>query len=206
MPTVDVKPYLVLIGGRKHSGKSEVRKYLVEQLNMRPAPFAEPLKDMIALLLRRLEPNMSEWAVQQRVRGDLKEAPLQGLGGHMSARKMMQTLGTEWGRNIIDPNLWVRAWLSDVRGQSGSVVADDARFHNEVEAAEALKDRFEVITLWVERPGLPDNLDPHDSEHTLTAGDFRHIVYNDGSLQELKDSVDRILRAAPVAVPEDFLG
>lgn len=61
-----------------------------------------------------------------------KEQPLPIFGGR-TARHAMQTLGTEWGRNCIDNDFWVRTWLATLP-DAKTVIADDVRFANEARA------------------------------------------------------------------------
>jgi len=49
----------------------------------------------------------------------------------------MQTIGTEWGRNMIHPDIWVRAWEQSLP-EDADVVVDDVRFPNEVAAIRRL--------------------------------------------------------------------
>jgi hypothetical protein len=63
----------------------------------------------------------------------LKECPIPRLGG-ITARRLLQTLGTEWGR-ALDPEFWLRIWLNDARNETWAgtrgIVVDDVRFLNE---------------------------------------------------------------------------
>lgn len=57
-------------------------------------------------------------------------------------RKLLQWLGTEWGREI-DPNLWVNLWKREVEETlrvvpECIVTADDCRFDNEAEIVKSL--------------------------------------------------------------------
>ena len=82
---------------------------------------------------------------------DNKEDKIVELG--VSPRQMMQTLGTEWGRSCIHPDLWVMVAEGIARKQLKSgqnVVIDDVRFPNEAEMIRRLGGE-----LWlVERPGV----------------------------------------------------
>jgi hypothetical protein len=44
----------------------------------------------------------------------------------------MVTLGTEWGRDAVHPDLWVRLWAAS-GPRTSRVVVEDVRFPNEVE-------------------------------------------------------------------------
>lgn len=85
--------------------------------------FAQPLKAMLRTLGLTVE----------QTDGDQKEIPCSLLGGK-TPRWAMQTLGTEWGRDLIDQDLWVRAAMKVVRDKGGFFVFDDVRFDNEATA------------------------------------------------------------------------
>jgi hypothetical protein len=51
-------------------------------------------------------------------------------------RSLMQMIGTEWGRERIAQDVWIKAWLRQVAKvpEGTPVVVDDCRFPNEAEA------------------------------------------------------------------------
>lgn len=117
----------------------------------------------------------------------LKGQPLPELFG-CTPRQLMQTLGTEWGRACIHPEVWLEAWRRTL--PPGPVVVDDVRFLNEAQAIKALGGR-----LWlVERPMAQALPIDHSSECQL--GNLRPhaVVANIGDLQALRRAVDALLR------------
>lgn len=91
--------------------------------------FAGPLKDMLRTL----------GLTEAQVDGDEKELPCDLLGGK-TPRQAMQFLGCEFGRDLIDPGLWVRATMLRVDADLTAgklVVIDDVRFDNEARAIKA---------------------------------------------------------------------
>lgn len=97
----------------------------------------------------------------------------------------MQTLGSEWGRQLIGPDLWVDAWR-DVAARYQRVVVDDVRFVNEA-AIAAFGGRLYVLR----RLGLVAT--DHESErHRLNVDG---IVRNDGSVEDLHKQVDALVRS-----------
>lgn len=114
--------------GPEGAGKSTAAKILRRELGLPIKPFAGPLKRML-VALGVPKPNIYGTPAQ-------KEESLDMFGG-LSARKAMQLLGTEWGRNLIAPDLWVRAWTASVNPSQGAI-ADDMRFPNEVDAIRRL--------------------------------------------------------------------
>jgi hypothetical protein len=69
---------------------------------------------------------------------DAKEQPLDLLNGK-SPRYALQTLGTEWGRCLIAPDLWTDLTFANIAAAYDDHVAiiDDVRFDSEVEAVRA---------------------------------------------------------------------
>ncbi len=124
---------LALIGltGLAGTGKDSAAQYLCEQYGFVQAAFADPIRSMVLQLLEEAGIDHA-WATERR----LKERPIPGLG--VSARALMQTLGTEVGR-ALHPDLWVRhlRMRLGLDGQPSSapvhdrIVLSDVRFGNE---------------------------------------------------------------------------
>ena len=168
---------VVGLAGRKGSGKTTAAALLVKEYGFVRIPFAGPLKAMLRAL--GLE--------DVHLDGSLKEKPCALLGGR-TPRHAMQTIGTEWGRNLIHPDLWVMAWTAAVRNLSWStpgVVADDLRFVNEAMAVR----RMRGIVLRITRPDAADDGDAHESETTLDRLAFDGQVVNGGTPDELLATV-----------------
>jgi len=55
--------------------------------------------------------------------------------GHMTARELMQVLGTDIGRKMFDNNIWVNATLNKIKKESPKIaIIDDLRFCSEADA------------------------------------------------------------------------
>lgn len=117
---------LIAFAGRAGSGKSTAARYLVRNYGFERVRFAGPLKAMMAAL------GLNE----EEIDGGLKEVPCELLGG-TTPRFAMQTLGTEWGRELIASDLWTRAWINQAE-RHPAVVCDDVRFPNERELIKSL--------------------------------------------------------------------
>lgn len=133
---------IIGVCGYRKTGKSTVADILRNQGFVRRR-FAEPLKDMLRVV----------GLTDAHLDGDLKELPSDLLCSK-SPRHAMQTLGTEWARDCIHPEFWVKLWYRDViKMHAGSgpikILVDDVRFPNEV---LAIREAGGVI--WrVTRPG-----------------------------------------------------
>jgi len=165
---------LILFTGKGGAGKSAAAAELVSNHGFVLVKFATPLKNMLRAF----------GLTDAEIEGESKEAPCEKLGGQ-TPRHAMQTLGTEWGRDLITPDLWVTAWARDV-SKHDRVVVDDLRFPNELKTALALGGRvFEIV-----RKGGTIN-DGHVSEAGVG---FRHgTIHNNQSIEELRAAVCRLL-------------
>lgn len=149
-------PRVVGISGYASSGKTTVADYLVAFYGYKRIKFADGLKDMLRAV------GLSDESIE----GGKKEEPSQFLCGK-SPRYAMQTLGTEWGRNLIGDNFWVNIWALKCEewlweNQENKVVVDDVRFPNELQAVQAANG----ICLRIVRPGI-DAVNAHPSECSL---------------------------------------
>lgn len=124
------------LSGRKRSGKTsvamEIRRRLrrISGVDCEIYSFAHPLK--VALHSMLIYAGMRPSEVSERVYGDKKEESIEELGG-ISARRMMQTLGTEWGRDTLYEDLWIDMLILQLAGRSCIAIIDDVRMDNEVE-------------------------------------------------------------------------
>jgi predicted kinase len=153
-------------------GKTTVAKHLCDDHGYTRVRFAGPLKEMGRVLLS-----------ERQIDGDLKETPSDMLGGK-TPRQFMQFLGTEFGREMIDADLWVNAWRARAM-QHELVVADDVRFPNEAEVIDSL----DGILINIERPGILRQ--EHASEGQDL--DWDYSVNNDGDIPTLMREVLSLL-------------
>src|ERR1044072_7313515 len=123
---------LIGLSGLAGAGKSEVANVLVEEFGFQRVKFADPLKNMLRTMLRDM--GFCEDDIERHVEGDLKENEIPEIG--TTTRHLMVTLGTEWGRDIIHPDLWIRLWAASA-DRFERVVVDDVRFPNEVDLIRA---------------------------------------------------------------------
>jgi len=176
---------IALYSSAPQAGKSEVAKAL-ESVGFKVLKFAAPLKDMVRSLLRYT--GMMEIEIEAHLEGNQKETPIPALGGR-SARFLLQTLGTEWGRGLVDPNIWVDLLIGSVNNIIGSncyegVVVDDMRFPNEY---RVMKDSLGAKMVWVKRPGVVAKTD-HKSEGLLDDKSFDIEILNQGQLSTLQQA------------------
>ena len=174
---------IIGIAGRKFSGKDTVAK-LFGDLGYENVKMAGALKGMLRFYLGYIGANQE--VIERMIEGDLKEEPSAVLGGK-TPRWAMQSLGTEWGRDLIYQNIWVdsfvlRAELFD------KVVCSDVRFPNEVDVIRNLGGKVYRI----ERDTGPNEFSNHPSEAMIDGLDVDGIIDNNGTLDDLANIVRRL--------------
>jgi hypothetical protein len=148
--------------------------------------FAGPLKAMLSGFYRACGLNDDE--IDRKIEGDLKEEPCTYLCGK-TPRYAMQTLGTEWGRELIGANLWTNAWFSKVDKVEGPVVTDDCRFQNEAIAIQMKEGDLIKLKPAITRRGSSD----HVSEEGVHDVHCDHIIHNDEGIGKLRAAIDGLL-------------
>jgi hypothetical protein len=141
----------------------------------------------------------------------------------LTPRLLLQLLGTDCGRNIIHPNIWVNALMSEYKGwfdEQGVVIDNntgrkmkypnwiitDTRFPNELKAVQSKGG----LNIRVKRPKpliktgnktTDDVLNhtknygivEHESETALDQAEFDYVIYNTGTIQDLLKEIKEIL-------------
>jgi len=179
----------MLIGfiGKKQHGKSTASKPLLA-IGFRSEKFADALKDMVRSLLRSAGFPGAE--IERYVEGDLKEQPLAVFGGK-SVRWLMQSLGTDWGRDMVCMSLWTGIWQERVRrlmADGADVLVDDVRFPDEAALVKAMGG----VLVRIVNPRVQAPLDPHPSETALDGYPADYHLLNDGTPEALWEEVEEI--------------
>lgn len=178
----------MLIGlcGAAGAGKGSVAAVLRERGFVEIA-FADPLYEAVAAI--------AGIPVERLRDREVKEAVIPWIG--KSPRQLLQSLGTDWGRNMVADDLWVRAAMAKA-AQHDSVVIPDVRFSNEAEAIRAAGG----VILSVFRPGescLTAETAAHESEAGIGRDLIDAEIANDGDLGDLRVRVDAALGRLPAA-------
>lgn len=174
---------MILIGitGPAQAGKSTVARYLVEH-GFLEVSFAAAIKRGVA--------TMFDLDIQNLEQAAFKEANLPWLG--KSPRYLLQTLGTEWGRKLIAPDVWLilaarRIERAKQAGQVG-VIVSDVRFDNEADFI--LASGGQLWRIWRQAASA---VLAHESEAGINASYPVRGILNNSSFDELYTRVDNLL-------------
>lgn len=156
------KHKLIAFAGPKGAGKSTAAGAFPDATRV---SFASPIRQML-LALGVPEQNLID--------PSLKEAPMREFGNR-SARYLMQTLGKEWGRDLVSDNLWELVAVRFIKKALlvSDVVVDDCRFDNEADAIHALGG----VVIEVMRDGCRPS-QAHESERGLSPSKVDRAILN----------------------------
>lgn len=177
-----MKPILIGLAGPARSGKSTAAEHLVGTYLLEHYAFADPLRDGLMAIFN-LDPTDFE--------GDRKEQPLAWL--ERSPRQLMQSMGTEWARNTVHPDVWVKLaeqnldYMTNALGAVIGFVVSDVRFENE---AHLIRRRGGTVIHIGRNDATPVNA--HISEAGVTVRQDDLILRNNGTVDEFLRSLDEV--------------
>ena len=171
---------IIGLAGRKGSGKSTVAEILKEKYGYRRLSFATPLKDMI----------MAMGVTEDEIFNlDLKEKPIERFGGR-SPRELLQLLGTEFARNMVCQDVWVKAVEARIESND-QIVIDDVRFPNEAEMIREKGGKIIRVTRMGQELGM---IDTHASEAGIPLELIDHEIKNSSCyISDLEVSAVRVM-------------
>lgn len=169
---------LIGLSGAAGAGKNTVAEFLTDAdgCSFLQLAFADPLYECISTI--------TGLPVARLKDRDVKEAVVPWLG--KSPRQLLQTLGTEWGRGTVHPEIWIRIAMERAGRHLAfnGVVVTDVRFDNEAQAIIAAGGEVWRVT----RPGwrcLSDDSAQHPSEAGVSEHLIARTIDNSGTLDDL---------------------
>lgn len=169
-------PVIVGIAGLPRTGKDTVADFLIAQYpGAYKYSFAEPIVNMLNVGLSQ-DFRSDYWT-------ERKKEPIPLLG--KSPRELMQTLGTEWGRQQVHPDLWVLLAAQRFIKAGPGMIIPDVRFENE---ADFVRKRGGVIIHLSKYQVDPTNDHESNAQLQRKTGDLG--LTNNGDLSELQHTVE----------------
>jgi hypothetical protein len=167
---------IIGLSGYAQSGKDATAELLCLNYEYERRAFADPIRDAMYCLNPLVNSSMHlaemvddyGWAVA-------KHTP--------EVRRLLQVFGTEVGRKMFGDDFWIKTALKDLTGTE-RIVISDVRFPNEALAIKQLGG-----TMWRINRQSHGSVNGHASEHAMDNYMFDHVIYNDGTLDDLSDEV-----------------
>jgi hypothetical protein len=201
---------LIAICGWIGSGKGTVSDILVEHYGYTKISFADSLKDSVAAIFgwpRHLLEGDTVESRQWREQIDPWWAQRLGIK-ELSPRWVLQHLGTNTLRHHFHQDIWLASFENKLRNIDTPVVVPDCRFTNEIASIH----QHQGNIWWIRRRPNPVWFDEaertktelrslmtykyhtvHVSEWAWVGAKFDHVIENEGSIEDLKLTVGRLL-------------
>lgn len=194
------------LSGYAQSGKTTAANYIEKAYGFRRKHIASTLRRMLAEMLCDL--GYSPADVYDILEGSRKDGWIIPEIGRTS-RELQITIGTEWGRELVHPDLWVGTWSNGIK-PGERIMNDSVRFPNE---EKGIREKLDGITILITRPGtrpvqfkwgaigkfLFDRFGlmwgVHDSER-IDRLNPDYVIVNDGTVEDLHRQIDDIMEEA----------
>jgi hypothetical protein len=197
---------IIGIAGFLGSGKGTLGDILVKEHGFKAIAFADALKDAVAAIFKWPRELLEGDTPDSRdFREQTDEYWTSKFGYGVTPRYMMQLMGTEAGRDVFDPNLWVYVVEKIITEDPDSnYVITDVRFPNELRIIKRMGGHtIRVVRgpepLWFET-AAKDNLTNtdsmsllyptvHRSEYSLCGYEFDSVIENNDNIEDLKNKL-----------------
>lgn len=179
--------------GLAGSGKDTVAGILSKHHRFAVISFAGPIYGAVSGIT-----GLSPRELKDR---DIKEEPIPWLG--KSPRELLQTLGTEWGREMVCDDIWIKIAMrraAEYAREGWNVAITDVRFENEAEAIRSAGGQ-----VWQVRrtaAGLQGPTGQHSSEAGVPDHLVDQVIWNDGELEDLEEAVNAAFHRLPCGTIE----
>lgn len=198
---------LIGVVGFIGSGKGTVGDFLQDHGFIQDS-FARPLKDAVSIMFgwpRELLEGDTELSRRWREEPDAFWS--ENFKRSFSPRDALQLMGTEAGREVFHPDIWVISLLNRARGKD--VVITDVRFQNEIKYIQenggiVIRVKRGDDPVWFEdmtllntessRLNYMEKYNVHRSEWDWAGCDFDYLIENDGNIGDLRKKIENVLQ------------
>jgi hypothetical protein len=179
------KTSLIGIHGPLESGKDTVAKTIMQLFpgKYRQYAFAWPIKEASKIIFGFTDEDVNNRLLKERTH------PFWGI----TPRWALQSLGTDWGRNLIRKDIWILRAQEEIKKNAdegfGTIISD-VRFDNE---ADVIRSRNGSL-ICIRRPTLDTSLDRynHASEGGINNIYEDVVIHNNGTLQQFKQKITEV--------------
>jgi len=184
---------MTIIGltGYMQVGKSTVGEILARNFGFETVAFAAPLKKMVLALdpwvavpMCSTHPEDDENVTFRHLSSIVEKDGWEEAKRYPDVRRLLQRMGTEAGRGILGPHVWID-FLRDnsLRSYDGKYAITDVRFQNEASYVYSWNGR--IWRIWRDGYGPSD----HPSEREIGLIQANEEICNYGTLEDLEEYV-----------------
>ena len=167
---------IIGLSGYAQSGKDSTAELLCLNYGYTRLAFADPMRQALMIINPRLDSIT-------RVSDFVGDYGWDVAKKNPEVRRLLQVLGTDFGRKMLGDDVWINIALSGIKSED-KIVISDVRYPNEAQAIKNLSG-----SLWRINRHNHSAVNGHTSEHAMDNYMFNHVIYNDGTLDDLSDEV-----------------
>lgn len=184
---------IIGLAGAAGAGKDTVADHLFKAHGCLKLALADPLYAMISA--------MTGLPVEKMAERSVKEQDIGWIG--TSPRRLLQTLGTEWGRGTLGDDIWIKNLFRRIDSYSAAMgrwsnganfVITDVRFANEAQAIRARGGHIVEIVRPMPLAGVPEDARLHSSEAGIPDELVDVQIVNDTDVAGLLARVDKAIQ------------
>jgi hypothetical protein len=167
---------IIGLSGYAQSGKDSTAELLCLNYGYTRLAFADPMRQALMIINPKLDSIT-------RVSDLVEDYGWDVAKKNPEVRRLLQVLGTDFGRKMLGDDVWINIALSGIKSED-KIVISDVRYPNEAQAIKNLGG-----TVWRINRHNHSAVNGHTSEHAMDNYMFNHVIYNDGTLDDLSDEV-----------------
>lgn len=172
---------IIGLSGYAQSGKDSTAELLCLNYGYTRLAFADPMRQALMIINPKLDSIT-------RVSDFVGDYGWDVAKKNPEVRRLLQVLGTDFGRKMLGDDVWINIALSGIKSED-KIVISDVRYPNEAQAIKNLSG-----SLWRINRHNHSAVNGHTSEHAMDNYMFNHVIYNDGTLDDLSDEVFMLSR------------
>lgn len=177
----------ILLLGKKGAGKTTVAQYICSKYGFQELTFADPLKKVCQTIFSLSDGQLHDHEEKETV------DPRWGYSSRQIFQKFGDLLREQipiyFDRLPKDPKIFVQIMDNKIKNIDGDILISDGRLPDEIEWFKNISCGY-IIKIVNKRVTTNDT---HISETYEYNGDDIITIYNNGTLQELYNSVDNII-------------
>ena len=173
---------LLGIHGPLNGGKDTITNYLTSNFYVRKYAFADPIKESLKAIFGFSDLEMSDRIQKEKVND------FWGISPRYAAQK----LGTEFGRNLIHKDIWIKKAEQVLNQSEVPLIISDVRYDNEADWIRSLGGKILHIKIDIDK----DEKYNHTSEGGIQFKEGDFTIENDKSkgLSELYKNIEKVLQ------------
>jgi hypothetical protein len=191
---------LIVVLGKKGSGKDTFSDYIIEKHGFIKYSFADPLKKGLQHFFNLTDEQLYDPKLKEMIDPRWGVSPrqlFQVIGTDVfqySLKKFLPKINSDDTRThwVILFKQWYEKLLNENQNQNSNVIIADGRFIHEIEEIRKMGGKI----IKVIRPVFDNNKDMHKSEmemDEIPTEYIDNIIYNQGTLEDFYEQIDKIV-------------